>query len=69
MSDPGPLCPLVLAQGELLWSILRLVYMHNLQPGSNLLPGAQLHQGVNLHPLMKRSYVNKLCSYVIGFAL
>ena len=43
--------------------------MHNLHPGANLLPGAKLHPGVNLHPFMKRSYVNKLCIYVIGFAL
>ena len=48
---------------------LSLVYMHNLHPGANLLPVAELHPGVNLHPLMLRSYVNKLCSYVIGFAL
>ena len=44
------------------------LYAH-LHPGANLLPVAKLHPGVNLHLLMKRSYVNKLCSYVIGFAL
>ena len=49
--------------------MLSLVYMHKLHPGANLLPGAKLHPGVNLLPLMQRSYVNKLFSYVIGFAL
>ena len=50
-------------------TVLSLVYMHNLHPGANLLPGAKLQPGINLHPLMQRSYVNKLCSYVIKFAL
>ena len=43
--------------------------MHNLHPGANLLPGAKLHPRVKMHSLMLRSYVNKLCSYVIGFTL
>ena len=57
---------IILMTRGLIWS---LVYMHNLHPVQILLPGTKLHTGVNLHPLKKRSYVNKLCSYVIGFAL
>ena len=48
---------------------LSLVYLHNLHP-VQITPGCKITPGSKFAPpYVLRSYVNKLCSYAIGFAL